>query len=321
MGIRIEDGPEVGTGDASGPTSSTDNAVARFDGTTGKLIQNSTVTIADNGNINTSGTITASNFSGSSSGTNTGDGANAALSNLVSVAVNADIAPGSADTLTVGSYAKPFDVSHFRSAIVGKDAGGSGFQLYDGTGGGSAIMFLNNANATMPSGTTARTSVKMPGGFSGALGFYTDGLNDLRIETGNNGAGASNNIVLQTGTATTTRGIVNVNALGLSVNAKLALIPDTLQTLAAGFTVAYNKTYTKIDSSADRTSDATTAIAAGTTEGQTILLDNRGSFNITIKNAAGTELPNAMDYIIGPKGTLSLIWTGSNWRCTSASAN
>lgn len=36
-----------GGGDVTGPASSTDNAVARFDGTTGKIIQNSAVTIAD----------------------------------------------------------------------------------------------------------------------------------------------------------------------------------------------------------------------------------------------------------------------------------
>ena len=35
----------------SGPATSTDNAVTRFDGTTGKLIQNSTVTLDDNGNV------------------------------------------------------------------------------------------------------------------------------------------------------------------------------------------------------------------------------------------------------------------------------
>jgi len=38
-----------GTGDVVGPASATDNAVARFDGTTGKLIQNSVVTISDTG--------------------------------------------------------------------------------------------------------------------------------------------------------------------------------------------------------------------------------------------------------------------------------
>jgi hypothetical protein len=36
-----------GAGDVAGPASSTDNAVARFDSTTGKVIQNSGVTISD----------------------------------------------------------------------------------------------------------------------------------------------------------------------------------------------------------------------------------------------------------------------------------
>jgi hypothetical protein len=39
-----------GAGDVVGPASATDNAIARFDGTTGKLIQNSVTTIDDTGN-------------------------------------------------------------------------------------------------------------------------------------------------------------------------------------------------------------------------------------------------------------------------------
>ena len=42
--------PSAG-GDVVGPASATDNAVARYDSTTGKLIQNSTVTINDNGTL------------------------------------------------------------------------------------------------------------------------------------------------------------------------------------------------------------------------------------------------------------------------------
>lgn len=49
-----------GTGDVVGPASATDNAIARFDLTTGKIIQNSGITIADGA-------------SGTLSGTNTGD--------------------------------------------------------------------------------------------------------------------------------------------------------------------------------------------------------------------------------------------------------
>jgi len=48
-----------GSGDVVGPASATDNAIARFDLTTGKLIQNSAATIAD-----TTGDITAGKYNG-----------------------------------------------------------------------------------------------------------------------------------------------------------------------------------------------------------------------------------------------------------------
>ena len=46
-----------GDGDVTGPGSSTDNAIVRFDGTTGKSIQNSSVTIDDSGNLDIGGTL------------------------------------------------------------------------------------------------------------------------------------------------------------------------------------------------------------------------------------------------------------------------
>ena len=46
-----------GSGDVVGPTSATDNAIARYDGTTGKLIQNSLTTIDDSGNLSTAGNL------------------------------------------------------------------------------------------------------------------------------------------------------------------------------------------------------------------------------------------------------------------------
>jgi hypothetical protein len=49
---------DIEQGDVAGPSSATDNAVVRFDGTSGKLVQNSAVTIADtSGDIQTSGSI------------------------------------------------------------------------------------------------------------------------------------------------------------------------------------------------------------------------------------------------------------------------
>ena len=53
-----------GAGDVVGPSSSTDNAIVRFDSTTGKLIQNSGVTIDDSNNLTVPGTVIVGNTSG-----------------------------------------------------------------------------------------------------------------------------------------------------------------------------------------------------------------------------------------------------------------
>lgn len=52
-GTVVELGGSSGSGDVVGPASATDNALVRFDGTTGKLIQNSTATLDDTGNMDT----------------------------------------------------------------------------------------------------------------------------------------------------------------------------------------------------------------------------------------------------------------------------
>ena len=51
-----------GSGDVVGPASATDNAITRFDGTTGKLIQNSVVTVSDTGVIAGAPSISNINF-------------------------------------------------------------------------------------------------------------------------------------------------------------------------------------------------------------------------------------------------------------------
>ena len=57
----------AGTGDVVGPGSATNDALARFDTTTGKLIQNSTATLSD------AGTLTATAFAGALTGNVTGN--------------------------------------------------------------------------------------------------------------------------------------------------------------------------------------------------------------------------------------------------------
>lgn len=53
----------AGAGDVVGPGSSTDNALVRFDGTTGKLIQNGVITEDDTGNLSQSASVSGASLS------------------------------------------------------------------------------------------------------------------------------------------------------------------------------------------------------------------------------------------------------------------
>lgn len=53
----IGSGGGGGSGDTTGAASSTDNAVVRFDGTSGKLLQNSGLIVDDSNNVTSPGTI------------------------------------------------------------------------------------------------------------------------------------------------------------------------------------------------------------------------------------------------------------------------
>lgn len=85
----------AGSGDVVGPGSATDNAVARFDTTTGKLLQNSVVIVGDTGNVTGVANLTVT-------GTTTLDtgltGVVKAVSGLISAAtlVNADVSSSAA---------------------------------------------------------------------------------------------------------------------------------------------------------------------------------------------------------------------------------
>lgn len=76
------------TGDVTGPSSSTDNAIARFDSTTGKVIQNSTITVSDTGTVAAASgtlTLTSPTLSGSTTISNSnGAGYESTISGSVS---------------------------------------------------------------------------------------------------------------------------------------------------------------------------------------------------------------------------------------------
>ena len=61
-GVDASWGTPAGSGDVVGPSSATDNAIARFDLATGKLIQNSAVTISDTGDMSGVASLGVANY-------------------------------------------------------------------------------------------------------------------------------------------------------------------------------------------------------------------------------------------------------------------
>lgn len=102
-----DDDGGAGGGDVVGPSSATDNGIARFDTTTGKLLQDSNCTIDDSGNLACDGTITA--------GPTPTPSANFKDSNATAGDINAQIAANATDT---GDGTEDVDVD-FKQQIAG----------------------------------------------------------------------------------------------------------------------------------------------------------------------------------------------------------
>lgn len=128
----------------TGPASATDNAIVRFDSTTGKLVQNSGASIDDSGNL------TATNFSGSSSGTNSGD----VTLTAVGAVPNANGASLSAQALTL----QPADGTNPGVLTAGAQTIG-GAKTFSSTISASNLSGTNTGDVTVTDSSTIDLTV------------------------------------------------------------------------------------------------------------------------------------------------------------------
>lgn len=166
----------------------------------------------------TNGQVLSTNGSGVLSWITAGSGANTALSNLGTTAINADLLFDSHATRSIGSTGT-------RANFI--------FGTFGFFGSGAANGLRLAGSETMPSGAITNATVRAEAGQ--ALGLYTidqAATKNVNIETGNASSGASGNINLQTGTATTTRGTITLNAP--TIYATGNLIPSTDGTYTLG---------------------------------------------------------------------------------------
>ena len=143
-------------GDVTGPGSSTDDALAKFDSTTGKVIQNSNATLSD------AGTLTATAFAGPITGAVTGniDGTVGATTPSTVVATQVDItAQGDLrlqDT-TGGEYVAiqaPAAVTSWTLTLPTDDGTACQFLQTDGAGVSTWATVITDTSGAWTSGTS-----------------------------------------------------------------------------------------------------------------------------------------------------------------------
>ena len=233
-----------GSGDVVGPSSSTDNAVVRFDLTTGKLIQNSVVTIADTtGNITTPGdiAINGGDLTTTAATMNLVNGAttinlgSTAITRAINIGTNAT----NVQTINIGTGAAANIIS------VGSATGAASLTLQSGTGGinvGTSNVARTINIGSDPAGTattqqTINIGAKNTSGFNMLHLIDEDSSNGHEIYIlSDNGTQASGTSVVEIGTvaaATTidigksTVGVKNVTIGGTGGASSLTLDSGT----------------------------------------------------------------------------------------------
>lgn len=203
--------PAGGAGDVVGPASATDNALARFDGTTGKLIQNSGTTLDDSGNLSVQKNL------GVRTAAPTGDGNFFDLSPVLTVTGASVEAFRCFPTIDING-ATGRAIYSVRGLLIGKVSASGGYQIIAGLdyigavwsdgAGTNTVAQLIGAQASVQTLRSAGTLNVTEAIAVNALGFYAP-------------LGAFTNVVDAIGVnilgPTTTVGGTFTNATGLRI--------------------------------------------------------------------------------------------------------
>jgi hypothetical protein len=312
------------TGDVVGPASATDNAISRFDATTGKLIQNSLVTVSDTGAI-------SAPVDASISGLTVGKGGGTATN---STAVGLQALFNASSTGTENS-------AFGRQALYSLTSGGSdvavgNYALYSNTTGNYNTALGYSA---LQNNTTASENV--------AVGYQTAYSNTTGTVTAvgkqalyNNTTGASNNAFGNQALVFNTTGGSNSAFGHQALYANTTASNNTAVGYQAGYSattsgentaIGYQALYTN-STSGDNVAVGRNALRLSTAAGNTAIGEGGGSAITTgakntilgryTGNQGGLDIRTASNYIVlsDGDGNPRMYSTGaSNWVLNSNS--
>lgn len=273
-----------GSGDVVGPASSTDNAITRYDGTTGKLLQNSGVTISDANVVSGATQLNVDNLrlDGNTLSTTDTNG------NLV---LNPD---GTGDISLFGETATDLRV---RLATSPSPSTGPAFRIITGNAGSGADLLASSIfspNETSPTVGISNGIVTLASGSS--LGWYSSsgdfsGSRDTGL--GRSAAG----VVKVTDGSTGIRGLLG----GGAAVASAAAMP-----LPTGrvFHVTGTTNITSITSTNFQSGAVVTLI-----------------FDDVLTFTDGNNLVLAGNFVTTANDTITLAYDGTNWYETGRSVN
>lgn len=310
-----------GSGDVTGPASATDNAIARFNGTTGKIIQNSAVTIAD-----TTGDITGGKYNGLTVSTTTGT---LTIANGKTLSVDNTLTFTGTDgsTLGVGAGGTLGSLAFKSQAAISTDVSGLGTgiatALAVNTGSTGAPVLFNGALGTPTSGTLSSCS-----GLPAATGIANGALpSGVTINNANwSGTALS---VTNGGTGTSSPGLVagtNITITGTWPNQTISAAGGGGSMVYPGAGIAYSTgsawgtSYTTSGSGtvlALTTSPTFTTPALGTPSSGTLT----NCTNLPVGGIDATGTPSASTYLRGDGSWATVSGTGDVVGPASATDN
>jgi hypothetical protein len=145
--------PSAG-GDVVGPASATDNAIARFDTTTGKLIQNSLVIIGDTGSVTGVNALTAESLT-------VNNNATLGSSNTDTLEVNSrittDLEPNANNAKDIGTSGRNWRDGFFGRTVHTVNLELTGTTSFDGAQGTSGQVLTSAGTGNTPTWTTPTT--------------------------------------------------------------------------------------------------------------------------------------------------------------------
>jgi hypothetical protein len=147
----VQVGGGAGSGDVVGPSSATDNAIARFDTTTGKLIQNSVVIVDDTGSITGVNALTAESLVVNNNATL---GSSNADTLDVKSRIVSDLDPNTNNAKDIGSSGRNWRDGFFGRTLHTVNLELTGTTSFDGSQGTSGQVLTSAGTGNTPTWTT-----------------------------------------------------------------------------------------------------------------------------------------------------------------------